>query len=69
MLVPYVTLALVLLVCAAVVWAIRHRTSGADDARLAQVAHADAELTRSAGYFCSHLPIDNPRVSGSRSGF
>jgi hypothetical protein len=67
-LVPYAALA-VLLVAVAAVWVGRHRTSSVDGARLARVADAEAELTRSAGYFCSHLPIDNPRVSGSRSGF
>jgi hypothetical protein len=68
-LLPSVTVAFLLLVALAVVWATRHRTTGVEDVRLARVADADAEGTRSAGYFCSHLPIDNPRVSGSRSGF
>ncbi len=67
MLLPSVTLAFLLLVALTVVWATRHRATGGDDVRLARVA--DAEATRSAGYFCSHLPIDNPRVSGSRSRF
>jgi len=67
-LLPSVTLAvLLLLVALTVVWATLHRTTGADDVRLARAD--DADHTPSAGYFCSHLPIDNPRVSGSRSGF
>ncbi len=51
------------------VWSTRSRPSNLEDAREAGKAWADAERTRSAAYACSHLPIDNPRVSRSRGGF
>ena len=65
MLVPLLILALPLVVGAWVVWLSRRRTDDVEDPRVARAASAEAERTRSAGYFCSHLPIDNPRVSGA----
>jgi hypothetical protein len=59
-------LALSLTAAFAVVWFGRLRTGTIDDPRLARVASADAERTRSAAYFCAHLPMDNPRASHPR---
>ncbi len=65
MLVLLLILAVPLVVGAAVVILSRRREGDVDDPRVARVAAAEAERTRSAGYFCAHLPIDNPRVSGA----